>query len=205
MVEFHVDHHPDFQDLAEELPFGGDLSVRKPPNLKPAIVFGQDECIFKQYAFTPKAWSTPDGQTPVIPKDDGLGVMISAFVSREFGFGMQLSPEQLEEVNRKRRGETYQDKEASTKVNGNNRKTPLKISPFMIEFEYGANCQGYWDYDRMVPQVEDCIDVLKTLYADEEYEWYFNFDHSCGHDRQRPDGLSMTKLCKGYGGSQPRM
>ena len=66
----------------------------------------------------------------------------------------------------------------------------------MIEFEYGANCQGYWDYDRMVLQVEDCIDVLKTLYADEEYEWYFNFDHSCGHDRQRPDGLSMTKLCK---------
>jgi hypothetical protein len=27
---------------------------------------------------------------PVIPKDEGLGVMISAFVSREFGFGMNL-------------------------------------------------------------------------------------------------------------------
>jgi predicted Zn-dependent protease with MMP-like domain len=31
-------------------------------------------------------------------KDEGLGVMISAFVSREFGFGMNLSDEQLQEV-----------------------------------------------------------------------------------------------------------
>ena len=75
--------------------FGGNLSVWMPPNTRPLIGFGQDECIFKQYLFTNKAWTTPDGQKPVIPKDEGLGVMISAFVSREFGFGMKLSDEDL--------------------------------------------------------------------------------------------------------------
>jgi hypothetical protein len=30
-------------------------------------------------------------RTGLIPKDDGLGVMISAFVSREFGYGMVLT------------------------------------------------------------------------------------------------------------------
>jgi hypothetical protein len=55
------------------------------------ICFGQDECIFKQYLFTGKAWTMPDGQKPIIPKDEGLGVMVSDTVSSEFGFGLKLS------------------------------------------------------------------------------------------------------------------
>ncbi len=43
-------------------------------------------------------------------------------------------------------------------------KKQLISSPFIVEFEYGANLEGYWSYDHMVLQMEDCIDVLKLLY-----------------------------------------
>jgi hypothetical protein len=204
MVEFHVDDHPSFQDrLMPTTQFGGNLSVRKPANVRPLICFGQDECIFKQYTFTPKAWTAPDGTKPMIPKDDGLGVMISAFVSREFGFGFFISVEDLAKVNKARENKQYSDGEAARKVRGNTRKGALTQSPFVVEFEYGTNNQGYWDYDHMVLQFEDCADVASTLHP--EYEFIFLFDHSCGHDRQRPDGLSAPKMNKSFGGAQPRM
>ena len=84
--------------------------MRKHPDSKPLICFGQDECIFKQFLFTKNCWVAPNGTRHVIPKDDGTGVMISAFTSWEFGFGFPLSQENLLRVNRKRRGETYGDK-----------------------------------------------------------------------------------------------
>ena len=53
MVELHVDLHPSLHErMNATTMFGGNLSVRKPPNTKPLIGFGQDECIFKQYIFT---------------------------------------------------------------------------------------------------------------------------------------------------------
>jgi hypothetical protein len=204
MVEFHVDQHPSFQDSVSTTLYGGSLSVRKPVNVKPLICFGQDECIFKQFTFTPKAWTAPDGQKSMIPKDEGLGVMISAFVSREFGFGFAISLEDLEKVNKKREGKKYSDEDAAKKIRGNSsNKAPLTQSPFVVEFEYGANNQGYWDYDHMIIQFEDCIDVVKTLHP--EFDFIFLFDHSCGHDRQRPDGLSVPKINKTHGGAQPKM
>jgi hypothetical protein len=35
-----------------------------------------------------------------------------------------------------------------------------------------------------------------------EYEIHFCVDHSCGHDRQREDGLDATKMNKVFGGKQ---
>jgi hypothetical protein len=62
MVELHVDTHPSFHEkMNATTKFGGNLSVQMPPNNKPLICFGQDECIFKQYLFTGKAWTMPDG------------------------------------------------------------------------------------------------------------------------------------------------
>ena len=66
--------------------FGGHMSVLARDE-KPLISFGQDECIFCQYIFNQKAWVTPDGICPLIPKDEGMGIMVPVFVSREFGFG----------------------------------------------------------------------------------------------------------------------
>jgi hypothetical protein len=204
MVELHVDSHPSFHERMNGTTiFGGNLSVRKPPNTKPLIGFGQDECIFKQYLFTNKAWTTPDGQKPIIPKDEGLGVMLSAFVSREFGFGMKLTVEDLRQVNEYREGKHYSDRLAALEKRGMSDKKPLASSPFVVEFEYGINTEGYWTYDHMVLQMEDCADVLNVLHP--EYDYIFLFDHSCGHDRKRPDGLCSNSVRKEYGGKQPKM
>ena len=140
----------------------------------------------------------------MIPKDEGLGVMISAFCSREFGFGLDISLEDLAKVNKKREGTKYSDEDAAKKIRGNSsNKAGLTESPFVVEFEYKANNQGYWDYDHMIIQFEDCIDVVKTLHP--KFGFMFLFDHSCGHDRQRPDGLSAPKVNKTHGGAQPKM
>ena len=144
MVEFHVDDHHTFQDdMNQNTQFGGNLSVRKPLDKKPVICFGQDECIMKQYCFTTKSWTAPSGQKAIIPKDDGQGVMLSAFVSRKFGFGFTLTQEQLQTVNQARRGQKYSDEAAANEKRGSADKKDLTDSPFVVEFEYGANAQGY--------------------------------------------------------------
>jgi hypothetical protein len=43
-------------------------------NIKPLLSFRQDESIFKQYTFSPKGWTAPDGTTAILPKDDGYGM-----------------------------------------------------------------------------------------------------------------------------------
>jgi hypothetical protein len=81
--------------------------------MKPLICFGQDKCVFKQFTFTPKAWPASDGQKSMIPKYEGLDVMISAFVLHGFGFGYAISLEDLEKVNKKREGTKYSDEDAA--------------------------------------------------------------------------------------------
>jgi hypothetical protein len=41
----------------------------------------------------------------------------------------------------------------------------------------------------MVLQMEDCLDVMRVLYP--EYKVLLLFDHSCGHEWQREDGLNV--------------
>ena len=47
------------------------------------------------------------------------------------------------------------------------------------------------------------MDCVKMLYP--QFDFVFLFDHSNGHDRLRPDGLSVTNVSKYFGGKQPRM
>jgi hypothetical protein len=205
-VELHVDDHPVFQDDANDLPFGGNLSVRKEEGVKPLMIIGQDECIFKQYSLVKKSWSDPDGMRPLLPKDDGRGLMISSFVSRELGYGYNLNSEQLDKVNRERMRndrKKYKDESAATLKNGSSVKRRLTSTPFTRILEYGANSEGYWTYDAMVLQLEDCVDALQILFP--QFDFIFLFDHSNGHDRMQPDGLNMRKMNKLFGGQQPKM
>ena len=120
MVEFHVDDSIIFQDRMEQTTkFGGNLSVRKPVDKKPLFIIGQDKCIFKQYIFTKKGWYNSEGAMQLIPKDDGIGLMISAFVSHEFGYGFELSDGDLQKVNDYRRGKRYSDEAAAVIKKGN--------------------------------------------------------------------------------------
>ena len=151
MIEFHVNDHKKLMEMANEdrnkYPFGGSLSVRKPAGTKPLIVFGQDEAIMKQYQFTTRAWTGPNGERALTPKDEGRGIMISALVSPEFGFGIEMTPELTDEVNRLRlrEGERYKDSKAAIVVYGTDLKEPLDYNenPFIIKFDYGANADGY--------------------------------------------------------------
>ena len=81
MVKYHVNAYAHFQERMKQEKFGGRLSVHKPSNSKALISFGHDECIFKQFTFSAKSWHGPNGEIVVILKDDGLGIMISAFHS----------------------------------------------------------------------------------------------------------------------------
>jgi hypothetical protein len=112
-------------------------------------------------AKTKTTWTMPDGQKPIIPKDEGLGVMLSGIVSRELGFGLKVSHEDLQKVNKYRANKSYSDVLAAMEKRGTTTKQPLETSPFIVEFEYGANAEGYWTYDHMVLQFEDCVDHLK--------------------------------------------
>ena len=200
MVEHHVDASEEFHFRMKDETYGGKLSVRMQPNEKPLMIIGHDESIFKQYLITKKAWTLPTGETQLVPKDEGAGVMISAFQSRDFGFGHPLTNEQLEGINQTRRGRSYFDIEAAKRQRGKAEKEPLKESPFIIEFEYGANNEGYWTYDNMVLQLDDCVDCLNYLYPN--YEFLFMLDHSSGHDKQKPDALNATNMKVKFGGKQ---
>jgi hypothetical protein len=49
-------------------------------------MLGHDEAIFKQYLLTKKAWYSPDGISVLVPKEDGQGVMITAFSQGSWGW-----------------------------------------------------------------------------------------------------------------------
>ncbi len=210
MVELHVDELPESALLTRinnECKFGGNLSVRRGLEERPIFSFSQDECNFRQFSFTGSSWTGPKGEQGIIPKDEGNGLMISAFQSREFGFGMSLLPAELEKVNKFRmeKRPLYTETESAIKVNGTAIKKPLASSPFVVIFEYGygAGKEGYWTYDHMCLQYKDCVDTIQALYP--EYDSVWIFDHSCGHDRGREDGLTVGNMRVNWGGKQSRV
>ena len=69
---------------------------------------------------TLKIWLGRGGKQPLRPKDDGMGLMVSAMKGRELGFGYKLTAEELAKVNEFRTNErtTYMDQDAAKKVHG---------------------------------------------------------------------------------------
>ena len=78
----------------DELPFGGNLSVRKDSESRPVMFIGKDEAIYKQFLFYPsKNWVSPKGERPpLLPKDGSTSSMISAFICCEHGLLQQIVP-----------------------------------------------------------------------------------------------------------------
>jgi hypothetical protein len=91
------------------------------------MIIGQDESVFAQYLLGSKTWIGPTGQRPLLPKTEGDGYMLSAFVSREFGFGKEMTEAELAKVNDERRGmhKTYIDTQAATEILKSNEKPLL--------------------------------------------------------------------------------
>jgi hypothetical protein len=64
---------------------------------------------------------------------EGNGYMLSAFVSREFGFGRELSADELVRINTARRGgvRTYIDTQAALEILKATQKPIVTESPFV--------------------------------------------------------------------------
>ncbi len=113
MVEYHVDTCDLFQKrMNEETIFGGKRGVRYESG-QMLINLGHDEAIMEQYLLTKKHWTGPNGEKVISPKDEGLGILISAFQCLEFGFGMKITDEELATINHYREGKEYLDKDAA--------------------------------------------------------------------------------------------
>ena len=67
----------------------------------------------------------------------------------------------------------YSDEKAATTLYGKADKRILTTTPFVGELEYGQSRDGYWTYDLMVVQLEDCIDVLQHLYPNFDFYSYW--------------------------------
>jgi len=167
MVELHVDEIPDSELLTNinlRYPFGGYLSVQKSLEEKPLLSFSHNECIFQQFIFTLSAWSGPRGEQAIIPKDEGNGIIMYAFQSREFGFGLKLSLAEIQQINqfRSEKRPLYAEAESAIKINSAAIKKPITDSAFILffEYDYGSGKEGYWTYDHMCLQFEDYIDTI---------------------------------------------
>jgi len=215
MRELHVDCHDALLDYIspETALFGGNLSVRFPSGMRPLIIVGQDEMITYQFLFSAKSWKGPMGEALILPKGEGEGIMISAFVLRELGLGPDVTDDQLREINlRFRTGKEYVSKEEAISLFGTASKRPitrahfdddLVDSPFLKMFRYGQAHDGYWTHRHMKIQTEDLIDVLKVIFP--SYDFLLLFDQSSGHTKKREDGLNVGNMNRDYGGRVPVM
>ena len=117
-VEMHIDTCEWTSKKGNEHEFGGNLSIRKNvslPLIKPIIIICQDKCVFIQYLLGKSQWVGPSGHRVLLPKTDGLSVMICAFQSCELGFDLKLLDNQLEKVNALRCKKIYIDKKQHVK------------------------------------------------------------------------------------------
>jgi len=109
-------------------------------------------------------WVGPHKESPLLPKSKGEGQMISGMQSKDFGFGLQISKEQLTLINASHLGQNYCDTTAAMETYRSVEKKPLSELPFLLAITIGMNNNGYWTSYRMVIQLEDCVDCIKILY-----------------------------------------
>ena len=123
----------------------------KNPDAKIRIVVGQDESIYLPHALNKYFW-TVEGHVPIRPKTDGMGIMISLLITREFGWTFNLTEDNLKEVlvivNKKRNGQHYLNRKAAVELYGTTEKNTknentLHANPFYRDFEYGKTRSGY--------------------------------------------------------------
>ena len=141
MREYHIDTHPSFHAMEPG------LSIRKPMNTRPKIISGQDETVVKQHTFSKNCWHAPSGASQLLPKSDGRSKMISALFSRLDGLGVELSEQQLSEINAQRlegQWSEYISKTSAIEVKGTTKKEKLTSKHALIQyFDLGVQNEGF--------------------------------------------------------------
>ena len=159
----------------------------------PVYHIGQDEAVFKQYALPSKCW-TVNGKIKLRPKSEGQGVMVSAVVDEWRGFGLQITSEETDLVNRIREERSLQSRSAPRA------KLIAGESPGLIFFQYGngRGKEGYWDGIKFQEQCTDMLDVIEILYPNTQI--LLKVDHSSGHLKEQSDGLMVNAMGLRWGG-----
>ena len=74
-----------------------------------------------------------------------------------------------------------------------------------VIFEYGKTCNGYWNNQLFMEQMEVAVRVAEAKYPLRAFNHVWIFDHSCGHTAFAPDALVASCLNRKPGGKQPAM
>jgi hypothetical protein len=168
---------------------------------KSIMIIEQDESVVAQYLLGSKTWVEPKGLCPLLPRSKDNVRMLSAFMSREFGFGRVLMEADLVRVNCKRQGvdKTYTDTIAAMMEMLKTTKKPLLVDlPFVKYLYIGANNKGFWKSYYMSLQFEDILDCVQVLYP--QCEFLFFFDRSQEHARKREGTLNAQQMSRHFGG-----
>ncbi|KAI2507478.1 hypothetical protein MHU86_6970 [Fragilaria crotonensis] len=218
-IEFHVDYwksrNTEDKGTKQQPPAINDIqieekkattSIRVSTAARPIMIVGQDESVFAQYLLGSKTWVGSKGQRPLLPKLEGNGFMLSAFASREFGFGRDLSIDELVKINTARQGgdRTYIDTtQAAIEILKSTTKPVLTESPFVNTYTLEPTT-------RDIGIATICIFSLRMLSIAckccIEFDFMFLFDHSQGHACKRPGGvLNAFQMSMTYGGAQAVM
>jgi hypothetical protein len=124
--------------------------------------------------------------------------MLPAFLSRETGWGIELSNAHFINVHRLREGQHYLYQEAAKDVDGTTEKSLFTKLPLICIFKFGGTT-GYWTGSHTIIQTEYCIDCLEVIFQ-EVFKLFFLLDHSDGHAKKRLNGLKTKNFTKGWGG-----
>lgn len=157
----------------------------------PIYHIGQDEAVFKRYALPSKVWKV-EGKSKLRPKSDGQGIMVSAIFDEWRGFGLPLSAEEIENVNRVRA------ENAMSAGIPQRQNIQAGQSPGLIFFNYGKGKEGYWDGPKFQEQCCDSMDVIEIIHPGMQI--LLEVDHSSGHLKEQTDGLMVNAMSLRWGG-----
>jgi len=120
-------------------------------------------------------------------------MMVSGFLSREFGFGFGVTKDELSLVNLKRSTDEYSIPPSCADLLGLNKakcKTELTEDRAIEYFNFGRGT-GYWKSEHMAIQFEDLNDILDAVPRFSSFCRIFLFDWSSGHAKALDDGLKV--------------
>ena len=162
------------------LAHSGALSLRLNFEDRPVMIIVQDESIFKAYDASKKIWKLVTGGG-IRKKDEGTGVMVSAFLTEEMGV-ISFTGEEFYKFKefRKNAGQTSELKYFSFHEG--------KYYSSIYLFQYGKDRGGYWNGDLMIEHTDEFVDALEFKFPG--YFFVFLFDWSSGHAKYPKGAVS---------------
>ena len=172
---------------------------------KVLVHWGHDEAIFWCNLLSSKEWMI-DGERCLRPKTQGQGIMVSAVVDEERGFGIPVTDEEFERI--KPTYEEYRTKypwfQLPPALEGHKRQIGT------VFFKYGKGhrdrnednadlASGWWNCSKFKVQCEFLIACFGILYGDRA-QLLFQIDQSSGHMSNGADTLDASHLGLNDGG-----